>query len=794
MFYADLHIHSPYSQTVSPKMTLPEIEKTARQKGISVMGTGDCFHPVWMGWIESMEEDPDTGLLYREANGVQFIPTVEVSCEKGRKKMHMLLFFPDMQMVHKIRMRLEKYGNLDKDGRPTLKMLPGELMDAVKSKFDDVIVVAAHILTPHTGILGDRNHYESIYEVMDVLPDAIETGLSCYDDKTEMLTEDGWKYVKEVNLNDTVCTLNGDTGVIEYQEPEAIHSYYYRGKMYKFCNRNIDLLVTPNHRLFCRTRTYHYQTPYHLKDAEKTFGKGKIMKNTGLWIGDSSQNFVLPSVRIKHGGRWGYKWYVKKEKRIPMTDWLKFFGFWIADGHISYDRKGSAYNVIVGKSNKRLILELKRIMTKAGFNPYFYIAKSNVNKVDIYNIRIRNYQLYSYLKQFGKAHEKFIPKEIKQLSLPLLRIFLKYYLKGDGHISNNQTGCGSVSKQLIDDLMETALKIGISAHYSLDRKKGEKQNQSLPGLTPTRKRDYWSLRFLKSKEFTIRPGKEKWVNYSGNVYCVSVLNSIVYIRRNGKPLWCGNSDKGMVRSISELKGSPLLSFSDAHSLPNIGREVTRFEGEISWKNIAESIRTDKIDTVEYPPALGKYHYSGHRKCQHSVGAGGRPICPKCFKRITMGVEQRIEDLKDTEVSVKETYMIPLIRLIGVLTNDRHNSPKVTEIYNGIVASYPEISILVDLDLRTIPIEFKTKIPKDELREIITLMRHGQLGIIPGYDGQFGKIVNLHDIMVKKLDESNNLFMSNADHTLAWSKAERINELMVSDRMTITQEEYETLHK
>lgn len=155
MFYADLHIHSPYSSAASPGMTFDAIEKVARQKGISVMGTGDCFHPAWKNQIETLGEDPDTGLLYHEeGSGVRFLPTVEVSCEKGRKRMHMLLFFPDGQMVYKIRMRLEKYGNLDKDGRPSLKLLPGELMDVVKSKFDDVIVVAAHILTPPNPFLS----------------------------------------------------------------------------------------------------------------------------------------------------------------------------------------------------------------------------------------------------------------------------------------------------------------------------------------------------------------------------------------------------------------------------------------------------------------------------------------------------------------------------------------------------------------------------------------------------------------------------------------------------------------
>jgi len=243
-----------------------------------------------------------------------------------------------------------------------------------------------------------------------------------------------------------------------------------------------------------------------------------------------------------------------------------------------------------------------------------------------------------------------------------------------------------------------------------------------------------------------------------------------------------SADNGMVRSIGELDKVPLLSFSDAHSLPNIGREVTVFEGEISWKNIASQIRKGSIDTIEYPPPLGKYHYSGHRGCGYSVGAGGRPVCPKCHKRITMGVEQRLADLGGHYGDKNETYMIPLKDLIVERT-----TLNVDNIYNSIVGSYVEIPLLTTQDLWPLPLEKK-------LREAIYSARNKQVVIIPGYDGQFGKVVHLYDILRKKLNRSNELFMSNKDHKKAFDEAGRINNLMMSGRMTITQEEYDDLYE
>ena len=44
--------------------------------------------------------------------------------------------------------------------------------------------------------------------------------------------------------------------------------------------------------------------------------------------------------------------------------------------------------------------------------------------------------------------------------------------------------------------------------------------------------------------------------YHGNVYCVTVPNGVVYVRRNGRPVWCGNSIPGMFVSPGDVNMTP----------------------------------------------------------------------------------------------------------------------------------------------------------------------------------------------------------------------------------------------
>lgn len=182
MFYTDLHIHSPYSQATSKYITLQGIEKTAKEKGITVIGTGDCLHPNWLKLLqESLMYDNKTG-LYTLTYGseIYFIPTVEVCCNFSRKKVHTLIVFPDLESAEKARKGLAKYGNLDKNGRPDLSLSLKDLNEKLKTHIPDSLFIIAHCLTPWFGLFGSTNHIDSLYEVFDKnnLPDALETGLS----------------------------------------------------------------------------------------------------------------------------------------------------------------------------------------------------------------------------------------------------------------------------------------------------------------------------------------------------------------------------------------------------------------------------------------------------------------------------------------------------------------------------------------------------------------------------------------------------------------------------------------
>ncbi|NTV78014.1 MAG: DUF47 family protein [Clostridiales bacterium] len=77
-----------------------------------------------------------------------------------------------------------------------------------------------------------------------------------------------------------------------------------------------------------------------------------------------------------------------------------------------------------------------------------------------------------------------------------------------------------------------------------------------------------------------------------------------------------SANKNMVRQLPNMEKVPLVSFSDAHSLHNIGREVTIFKEELSWNGMVKALKENNIDTIEYPPALGKYHATGHRLCNY----------------------------------------------------------------------------------------------------------------------------------------------------------------------------------
>lgn len=182
---ADLQLHSKYALATSKYMDLEHLAEGARVKGLNLLGTGDFTHPKWFSELkEKLEPVPGTGLYsYR---GMTWMLAGEVSTvyeqERKTRKVHHLIYSPELEVVAQINEVLSKVGNLSSDGRPVLKGIDSaELVELVTSVSSGVVVIPAHCWTPWFGVFGSRSGFDSLeecYQDQAAKIFAIETGLS----------------------------------------------------------------------------------------------------------------------------------------------------------------------------------------------------------------------------------------------------------------------------------------------------------------------------------------------------------------------------------------------------------------------------------------------------------------------------------------------------------------------------------------------------------------------------------------------------------------------------------------
>lgn len=226
-----------------------------------------------------------------------------------------------------------------------------------------------------------------------------------------------------------------------------------------------------------------------------------------------------------------------------------------------------------------------------------------------------------------------------------------------------------------------------------------------------------------------------------------------------------SSDPPMNWRVSWLDRFLLLSSSDAHSpYPyRLGREMVVFElGELSYEEVLRALtrypgNSRVVMTVEVPPSYGKYHWSGHRRC----GVGPLPPekaralnyrCPRCGRKLTKGVEDRVEELADRppgyrpENAVDFVYALPLQELIALSMGEDPTATNLMSkrIWGEYVRLVNAFGSEVEVLLRA-PVEKVAEIGGPLLGRLISMMRRGQLQVIPGYDGVYGRLVLPEDL-------------------------------------------------
>ncbi len=225
-----------------------------------------------------------------------------------------------------------------------------------------------------------------------------------------------------------------------------------------------------------------------------------------------------------------------------------------------------------------------------------------------------------------------------------------------------------------------------------------------------------------------------------------------------------SSNPPMNWMIKDLDNIAIMSNSDAHSLGNLGREANVFEGdELSYETFYNAItkkgKQNKLkftSTIEFYPEEGKYHVDGHKDCKTSFTPAEtkklKGLCPVCRTSLTVGVLNRVEELAERSLGEKpETALyyksiVPLLDIIAQAINTGKQSKKVQTIYLDLLRKFgSEFDILLNINLEELTI-----LSEPLIIEGIRRVRNGEINIIPGYDGVYGKVEIFKEHELSKL--------------------------------------------
>lgn len=352
----------------------------------------------------------------------------------------------------------------------------------------------------------------------------------CHDEQTEALTTRGWVRHADLVESDMIAAYNPIDGTMRYEKPSHIHVYDHDGEMHHWIGPNLDLMVTPNHRMVAK----------RFPDSQYSFVESKNI-TAGRWYFPSSANMEDPP----------YKDQIDIDLGYETKDLLWFIGFWVAEGCIQMN----SLSVCQAEDS---CLEPKAVMDRLGLQYSEKISDGRFNEKLMWVARLRrrwHIDLIDFVARecgVGAANKK-LPDFIWKLDRQSKLAFLEGYWYGDGTTKNNSREAVTISKQLSDDIQRLAVECGF---FSAQR-------------TDLTKEDRWSDRYnvvWREQEYRsvqIDRNLEK-IHYRGKVYCVTVSTGAYVTRRNGKVAFQGNSAAWFAKAdcgltVHREKDDPLVA-------------------------------------------------------------------------------------------------------------------------------------------------------------------------------------------------------------------------------------------
>lgn len=457
--------------------------------------------------------------------------------------------------------------------------------------------------------LNDLGHSAMLEHVYASVKFVCDRG-TCYSEDTSVLTNEGWKLWPDVRGDECFATL-GKLGEVEYQEATKVIREHYDGEMYRLRTSLIDLCVTPNHNVYIQKydtqAAKRKEEPWQLVPVQEIAGKRVKYKKNANKRSTGVQTFCLPDFHTTQGGCWGnVQRHTRKGREINATTFAKFLGYWLSEGSL-YHKDGTAYNVELFQNKGPILDEMLTILEDMGYKASVRPnGKSDINM----RVRVNDAALYQFLLPYHGAINKRIPREILSSfsGSDLLELIVRY-VYGDGSI-HHKTGhvqAYTISAGLADDLQEAALYSGMAANIRIDDRVGEKGgslgivNKHICYVVSVVQKKLEPLVNHSSKVFQGRP-HEEWLDYSGMVYCVTVPNHTLYVRRNGRACWSGNSHEVVRHRLTSLAQSSTryCNFSKGKFGGEISVIEPPFQKQESmdqWEEVMKVVETAYMDMI-----------------------------------------------------------------------------------------------------------------------------------------------------------------------------------------------------
>lgn len=373
----------------------------------------------------------------------------------------------------------------------------------------------------------------------------------CYSEDTEVMTEGGWKFFRDLTAVDKVATRNPATDEVEFHVPAFGIDQEYEGDMLEWDSPEVNMLVTPEHLVACR-------------DDHRL---GELVWKSAEWLAEHNNGHWRVDVRSKWTAP---EWVDPMHFGMRAEDLASLVGLYMAEGHV--EKIGNSHRIAISQREPKP--EMQAWLDASGLAWKWSMSGSRGMW------RLTDNVLGRWLHSFGLQDARRVPRLIAEMPAHCIERFIDAYTAGDGHVRTREQGgiehtLFTSSERMAADMQELAQKVGWNSSVRVQKGRISYMQEGAT-VRAIQSRDGYVVHFKKvNKTAGLHARHFRRVHYKGRIYCVNVPYHTLYVRRGGRAHWNGNTPacaisqltpRGAWNVIDEIVGTDIYIRSFARDV------------------------------------------------------------------------------------------------------------------------------------------------------------------------------------------------------------------------------------